>query len=71
MRLLYLAWKHSGTDPYRLFNSLDESYRPLERPDREPLTPPHPERLRNVVYAFAACAERESFELASMGAVRA
>jgi hypothetical protein len=62
MRLLYLAWKHSGLDPYRLFNSLREDYRPLEDPAAEPLPPPHPERLRNVVYAFAAFAEREALE---------
>lgn len=71
MRLLYLAWKHSGADPYRLFNALRDDYRPLERPEREPLPPPYPERLRNVIYAFATFAEREAYELASlrMGAV--
>lgn len=71
MRLLYLAWKHSGADPYRLFNALREDYCPLERPDREPLPPPHPERLRNVIYAFAVFAERETSEMAMlrMGAV--
>lgn len=64
MRLLYLAWKHGGMDPYRLFNSLRDDYRPLERPEAEPLPPPHPERLRNVIYAFAVFTERESLELA-------
>lgn len=62
MRLLYLAWKHAGSCPYRLFNLLRDDYRPLEDPSREPLPPPHPERLRNVLYAFAACAEREEVE---------
>lgn len=67
MRLLYLAWKHGGHDPYRLFNGLDESYRPLERPQEEPLPPPHPERLRNVIYAFAMFADKEAAELALVG----
>jgi hypothetical protein len=26
---LYLAWRHGGADPYRLYNALDGEYRPL------------------------------------------
>lgn len=60
MRLLYLAWKHGGHDPYRLFNELRDDYRPLRRPEMEPLPPPFPERLRRVLYAFAVVAEVDS-----------
>lgn len=27
---MYLAWRYGGADPYRLYNSLDEDYRPLD-----------------------------------------
>lgn len=26
---MYLAWRYGGADPYRLYNGLDEGYRPL------------------------------------------
>lgn len=68
MRLLYLAWKHGGHDPYRLFNELDEDFRPLERPDREPMPPPFPDRLRRVVYAFASIAEFEAQQATMLAA---
>lgn len=66
MRLLYLAWKHGGHDPYRLFNRLRDDYRPLEDPAGEPLPPPHPERVANVIYAFAVAAERDAVEMATL-----
>jgi hypothetical protein len=62
MRLLYLAWRHGGHDPYRLYNMLDEDYRPLGKPDAEPLPPHAPRRLRNVVYAFALVTHQEEAE---------
>jgi hypothetical protein len=68
MRLLYLAWKHGGLDPYRLFNCLRDDYRPLERPDQEPLPPVFPTRLRSVIYAFAAIAEIEMQQATMMSA---
>jgi hypothetical protein len=63
MRLLYLAWKHAGACPYRLFNRLDADYRPLE--GGPPLRPPRPHRLAAVVYGFAQLAEEESIALAT------
>lgn len=56
MALLYLAWKHGGHDPYRLYNMLDETYRPVDDPTAEPHPPLLPSRVQNVVYAFAATA---------------
>lgn len=67
MRLLYLAWKHAGLDPYRTFNRLDDEYRPLEPGGdrKEPLRPPDPGRLASVVYGFAVLAEEEAIMRAS------
>jgi hypothetical protein len=61
MRLLYLAWLHGGHDPYRLFNMLDEGYRPLEPTEGDPPQhrPPDPRRLSQVVYGFAMLAFQE------------
>jgi hypothetical protein len=58
-------------DPFRLYNDLDESYRPLrawdltlygEEPDPDddaPVRPPHPDRLRAFIYACGLVAENE------------
>ena len=62
MRLLYLAWLHGGHDPYKLFNRLDDDYRPLEASDteREQFRPPDPKRLSHVVYGFSMLASQEA-----------
>ena len=63
MRLLYLAWLHGGQDPYRLFNRLDEDYRPLEASagdERPQHRPPDPKRLSHVVYGFGMVAHQEA-----------
>jgi hypothetical protein len=65
MGLLYLAWKHAGSDPYRLFNRLDEDYRPIEggrggRRHRRRWPPPDPARLAHVIYGFAMLREQET-----------
>jgi hypothetical protein len=57
MRLLYLAWRHGGHDPYRLYNALDENYVPMD--GGEPRPPRHPDRLRAVIYGFAETASIE------------
>ena len=76
MGLLYLAWKHAGADPYRLFNRLDEDYRPLEggvggRRSRRRLPPPDPARIAHVIYGFSMLREQESIAAAgaSLGRV--
>lgn len=65
MGLLYLAWKHAGADPYRLYNRLDEDYRPLAggpggRRSRRRWPPPDPARVAHVIYGFAVLAEQSA-----------
>ena len=71
MRLLYLAWLHGGHDPYRLFNRLDDDYRPLEASadgDRPQHRPPEPKRVAHVLYGFALLASQEAEARALRGA---
>lgn len=56
MALLFLAWKHGGENPYQLFNGLGPDFRSWADPEGGPRLPPHPSRVRNVIYAFAAFA---------------
>lgn len=57
MHALWLAWRHGGHDPYCLYNSLGPDYRPVGGGDPRP--PPHPWRLKMVLYAFAMEAQKE------------
>jgi hypothetical protein len=50
--MLFYAWTASGADPYRLYNRLDERYRPLGHPDEPPRPPPFPERVQAFIYAM-------------------
>ncbi len=54
--MIFYAWKASGADPYRLYNGLDEHYRPLSDPNGEPRPPQFPERVRQFIYACGAYA---------------
>jgi hypothetical protein len=49
--MLFYVWKASGADPYKLYNSLGDDYRPLAVPDAEPRPPQFPERVRTFIYA--------------------
>lgn len=49
--MLFHAWRVSGADPYRLYNGLDEQYRPLHNPQLAARPPQFPERVRAFVYA--------------------
>jgi len=60
--LLYLAWKHGGHDPYRLFHGLRDDYSPWE--GGTPMPPSHPGRIRQLIYGFARLAEEETARLA-------
>lgn len=51
-----LAWRYGGEDPWRLYNALDADYRPLEHPERPPMRPRYPTRLRSFMYACAEMA---------------
>jgi hypothetical protein len=61
--LLYLAWKHGGHDPYRMFHNLDDNYYPM-RGGGERMPPPYPARLRAVIYGFAMVAEEDAVKMA-------
>lgn len=61
-RAVYLAWKHGGEDPYRLYNMLDAGYRPVEGGDPRP--PLNPARLRYFIYGCALAAFEEDAEMA-------
>lgn len=69
--MLFFTWKASGTDPYRLYNGLDESYRPLGQPDAEPRPPRFPERLRTFLYACGMYAHELDRKTAIEGAAAA
>lgn len=71
MRMLYLAWRYGGLDPYCLYNGLTKDYRPLEAPDGDRFPPPEPRRVRNVLYAFGLAAGREAYELAALASAAA
>ena len=63
--MLWCAWRFGGSDPFRLFNGLDDAYRPLDtgRGD-SPRRPAHPSRVRSFMYAAAlVAAERHGDEL--------
>jgi hypothetical protein len=66
--LLYLAWKHGGHDPYRLYNGLDDDYRPIEDSEKPVMPPPDPRKLRNVIYGFATFAHQETVEHVTVAA---
>jgi hypothetical protein len=55
-------------DPYRLFNGLEQDYRPIGRPDEDPRPPLFPSRLRSMIYGFALIADREAQAVAGGGA---
>jgi hypothetical protein len=59
---LFNVWRSSGADPYRLYNGLDESYRPLHDPSLPPRPPQFPERVRAFVYACGARARELEVE---------
>jgi len=67
MRLLYACWKHTGGRmcPFRTHHVLGEDYRRLDDPDAPPVRPSDPRRVRNILLAFAACAEEEQIDLAA------
>jgi hypothetical protein len=50
---LWAAWHYGGADPYRLYNMLDEAYRPIGQPDAEPRPPRFPDRLQRFMYGLA------------------
>lgn len=68
---MYLAWKHGGADPFRLYHNLDADYRPLGRPDSERVLPVYPGRVRNLIYGFAMRANEEAHEAMAAGAAKA
>lgn len=51
--MLFYTWKASGQDPYRLYNGLDDDYRPMGDPSAERRPPQFPERVRAFIYACA------------------
>jgi hypothetical protein len=59
---VYLAWRYGGEEPYRLYNSLDSEYVPIEGGERTP--PLYPARLRYFIYGCAVAAFEEEAELA-------
>lgn len=63
-RLIYLAWRYGNEDPYRLYNNLDEEYRPYGVPDVEPVPPQRAGRVRYFVYGCGAYAQTEAIRLA-------
>jgi hypothetical protein len=65
---LFLVWKASGTDPYRLYNGLDEDYRPLGDPTAPRRPPLYPERVRAFLYACGERAREMEIEDAKMQA---
>ncbi len=40
-------------DPYRMYLGLDDSYRPVGRPDEPPMPPAYPLRVKTFIYACA------------------
>jgi hypothetical protein len=66
---LFLAWYHAGRCPYRLYNMLDEQYRPIGEVDEDggpaaPRPPLYPLRLRAFEYACALYAAEYAARLA-------
>lgn len=57
-RLLYLTWKHAGTDPYRQFHCLEADYTHPLSPDRR-RPPRFPSRVSKLVQGFAWAAEED------------
>lgn len=51
--MLFHAWRVSGANPYCLYNSLDERFRPLHDPEAPARPPQFPERVRAFIYACA------------------
>jgi hypothetical protein len=54
---LYLVWRKTGQDPYRLYNMLGDDYRPLDG-EGEPRRPLYPSR----VVAFLIACGRQAWE---------
>ena len=61
-RALYNAWRYGGHDPYRLYNLLDDNYRPMDV-GGEPRRPLHPSRVRAFIYGCAKVAHEEAIKL--------
>lgn len=55
---LYCAWRYGGEDPWKTYNLLDADYRPLWAPDRPPVRPKFPTRLRSFMYACGQVAAK-------------
>lgn len=69
-RLLYLAWRYGGADPFRTYHGLAPNYVPfLELADEEPRPRlPLPFRQRMFLYGMSIQANEEAQKLA--GATR-
>jgi hypothetical protein len=63
--VLFLSWRGAAHDPYRLYNGLDEFYRPLGHPDAEPRPPRFPSRIRHFVYGCALANQELDAKLAA------
>lgn len=50
---MWAAWHFGGEDPWRLYNMLDEDYRPVAAPERGPIRPQNPRRVKAFLYACA------------------
>lgn len=57
-----MAWRYGNEDPYKLYNSLDDDYRPRE--GGEPRPPLYPGRVRYFIYGMAQAAFEMDTELA-------
>lgn len=53
---LFCAWRYGGEDPWRLYHGLDAEYRLLRAPDRPPVRPKFPSRVKAFMYACAEVA---------------
>lgn len=60
---LWAIWDVTGHDPYRVFNSLDDEYRPVEGGGPS-FPPPYPDRVQSVIYAFARFSQERKEDLA-------
>lgn len=64
--MLYLAWRNGGHDPFRLYHGLNDDYVPWSGGD--PVRPAYPNRLRGLIYGFAAQAQEEAIAFAQASA---
>lgn len=49
--MLYCAWRYGGEDPWRLYNRLDGSFRPVWAPELPEVRPANPDRYQRFLYA--------------------